>query len=219
MDRVTIFGDSVMKGVLYDAETGRYHIRRHDLGQVRQSSFARMGAVTPEVLAELRLRLTRPLEGAPVLLGVGGNDSDFDWDAVSAHPEQPHGPRVPLDETLAAWQECVSFIRAMGGRPVAVTCIPIHPVRYFDFAAKDRDEGALLAVLGEKTNMGHYGELYSLALRDLAGRLEVPLADARSAFLREMDYARLFCADGIHPSVAGYELMDQVLRQSLRRLT
>ena len=87
MERVYLFGDSVAKGVLYDGAAGKYHVRRHELGEgVRQSSYARMGAVTPETLAELRRRITEPLAGAPVLLGVGGNDSDFDWAAVAAAP-------------------------------------------------------------------------------------------------------------------------------------
>ncbi len=98
--RLVIFGDSIAKGVMF--QDGRYHLcRAHDFDALAQQgvevlNFAKMGACTDTGLAIAKKRLEL-CQGAQVLLSFGGNDCDFDWQAVSDHPEEAHLPKIPAE--------------------------------------------------------------------------------------------------------------------------
>ena len=124
--RLVIFGDSIAKGVMF--QDGRYHLcRAHDFDALAQQgvevlNFAKMGACTDTGLAIAKKRLEL-CQGAQVLLSFGGNDCDFDWQAVSDHPKEEHLPKIPAEQFLENYRALMDLVRQTASRPVCGSSI------------------------------------------------------------------------------------------------
>jgi len=160
--RLVIFGDSIAKGVMF--QDGRYHLcRAHDFDALAQQgvevlNFAKMGACTDTGLAIAKKRLEL-CQGAQVLLSFGGNDCDFDWQAVSDRPEEAHLPKIPAEQFgklpgadgsgAADDKPGLDFLaRAAGGAPVFGPCVAgAQPGKYSDVARRHGSHLPLAGVL------------------------------------------------------------------------
>lgn len=161
--KLVIFGDSIAKGVMF--QDGRYHLcRAHDFDALVQQgvevrNFAKMGACTDTGLAIAKKRLEL-CQDAQVLLFFGGNDCDFDWQAVSDHPDGVHLPKdsgravsgkLPgADGSGAAdGKPGLAFLAcAAGGAPVFGPCVAgTQPGKYSDVARRYGPHFPLAGVL------------------------------------------------------------------------
>lgn len=161
--RLVIFGDSIAKGVMF--QDGRYHLcRAHDFDALAQQgvevlNFAKMGACTDTGLAIAKKQLEL-CQGAQVLLSFGGNDCDFDWQAVSDHPEEAHLPKIPAEQFLENYRALMDLVRAdgkpgldflaraAGGAPVFGPCVAgAQPGKYSDVARRHGPHLPLAGVL------------------------------------------------------------------------
>ena len=222
---ITVYGDSILKGVLL--ENKRYVVNR-EWEQLfsrrfgcRISNRSRFGCTIRKALAVIRHDCGRG-EGAKGLavLEYGGNDCDFDWAAVAADPEGEYQARTPAGEFMDDYAQAIDLIRAGGGTPVVLTLPPIHSARYLDHICRgglNRDN--IVRWLGDVEHIYRWQESYSGMVERLAREENVPLVDLRSAFLR--DFRRpeaLLCADGIHPSMQGQDLIFRTLSDFARAL-
>ena len=95
MATITAFGDSVLKGVIYEddhfkvADTSLQKICEESLGIVVENK-ARFGSTITRGASvfEKNLDTIRNSSGEYVVLEFGGNDCDFNWKEVSADPEK-----------------------------------------------------------------------------------------------------------------------------------
>ena len=84
-----------------------------------------------------------------VVLEYGGNDCDYDWAAISAHPQGIHQPHTPLPEFVRCCREMIRMLRARGILPIVMSLPPIDAQRYFDwFCRQGLDKPAVLRWLG-----------------------------------------------------------------------
>ena len=87
-----IYGDSLLKATVPD-EQFRYHfhlpevMERYSGRQTEVVNRSKMGATIRKGQALLEHDLQRGMQADYALIAYGGNDSDFDWDAVQAHPQ------------------------------------------------------------------------------------------------------------------------------------
>ena len=127
--RLVIFGDSIAKGVMF--QDGRYHLcRAHDFDALAQQgvevlNFAKMGACTDTGLAIAKKQLEL-CQGAQVLLSFGGNDCDFDWQAVSDHPEEAHLPKIPAEQFLENYRALMDLVRQTASRVWISSLVPLE---------------------------------------------------------------------------------------------
>ncbi len=211
---VVIYGDSILKGVLY--RNGKYEIN-HCWESMFTASFAvsvlnrsRFGNTIQKALPGLKRFCTEPApEAQLVLLELGGNDCDYDWASVAAAPEARHLCKTPVEIFISSYREAVTLLRQSGRIPVAVTLPPIHPERYLQFiCSKGLSRDRIMAWLGCVDEISRWQATYSSLVFQLAREEQIALVDLRQGYPKDSSALdKLIGCDGIHPSVCGQSLI------------
>lgn len=217
---IGVWGDSVMKGVIYDERKEKYALLPENgadkasrkLG-LKLFNRSRMGCTVTKGLSLLKKDLQKVDAGCDAaLIEFGGNDCDYNWEQVALAPEREHQPHTPLPQFVAGLRDMVSIVRQKGMEAVLMTLPPIHAQRYFDFFTRSGlSKENILSWLGDVQHIYRWHERYSLAVSRVAQECGCPLADVRDAFLAQKNYGELLCLDGIHPNEKGHALMEHVL--------
>lgn len=214
MPSICIFGDSVSKGIVFDAARKKYQALKDSFANlfckktsVPVTNYSKFGCTISKG-QELIHRHAEELCGYDcVVLEFGGNDCDFNWREVSETPDGLHLPKTPLDEFERRYMDIFEEIRAKGGTPVLLSLPPIESNRYFRWISQGLNADNILHWLGDVHRIYRYHELYNMAVCRLAIKEQVPLIDIRSAFLLDRNYSDLLCEDGIHPNQKGHALI------------
>ena len=219
---ISIFGDSILKGVRMLTGTTRYQTtdgiglesiaRDHDWVLDNRSRF---GCTVTKGETLLNRLLEKNDPPAAVLLEYGGNDADFRWDEVAARPFDEHLPNTPLPQFCATLTRMVGTLRAHGVRPVLSTLPPISSERYLNWITRDGlSKENILLWLGDANAIYRYQENYSRAIERLSVELGCTLVDLRRAFLDQRQLLPFLCDDGIHPNGAGQRLIHAALAKA-----
>ena len=215
---VTVYGDSILKGVLY--ENGRYVLERGwesllaERFGLRVVNRSRFGVTLPKALARIERDCETPAEGAEyALLEFGGNDCDFDWAAIAADPEGSYVSKTPPETFRSSYRRAVELVKESGREPVLLTLPPIHPVRYLNFICRDGlKKENILHWLGDVDAIYRWQQMYSEMVSKLAQGEGLRSIDLRAVFLRDTHSPEeLLCVDGIHPSRLGQRLIFETL--------
>lgn len=208
--QATIFGDSILKAVLY--ENGKYRMNMEPEREFSAESgiqihnYARFGCTIRKAIRWIRRDCEE--SGKPedsVVLEFGGNDCDYDWARISQNPVLRIQCKTPPEEFAALYREALALIRQSGRRPVAMTLPPIHSLRYLNFVCKNGLlKENLLRWLGDAGAIGRRQRLYSELALQVAREEQAEVIDLRAAFPQdETALAELLCEDGIHPNQKG----------------
>ena len=214
---IGIFGDSISKGIIFEEQNQRYCMVTKDIRSWTRPAilhnFSVMGCTIRKGMEIIKRHLPQLSSYENVFLEFGGNDCDFDWQAVSDHPEEEHMPNTPPEEFEALYTQAVLSIQQQGGKPVLLTMPPLAPDRYFNWISKGKNSANILKWLGGVDTIYRWQEMYSMKVALLAQKLSVPLVDIRSAFLSQHHYRDFLCADGIHPNRKGHHLIYHTIRR------
>jgi lysophospholipase L1-like esterase len=193
-------------------ENGRYVVD-HSWEQRLSEDFgltirnrSRFGSTIQKAMALIRRDAQTPPEEPEIaVLEFGGNDCDYDWAAISEHPEAAYDCKTPPPLFLERYREAVELLRRSGRTPVILNLPPIHSGRYLDSICRNGlNRENILRWLGDVEAISRWQEQYSAMTERLAREKGAPLIDLRGAFPAGGDaLAELTCADGIHPSRAG----------------
>ncbi|HNZ08582.1 MAG TPA: SGNH/GDSL hydrolase family protein [Bacillota bacterium] len=218
-EEVCVLGDSVILGVVYDEDRGRYSVLRdgavtsltRGLG-MRVHNLARMGQTSVEARARLEDAIREGLKADSLLIELGGNDCDFNWAEVGADPDSDHSPRIPVPVFKDAMADIVRMAASNGMAPIFFTLPPLAPDKFFDWVTKDGiSKENVMRFLGDLSRIYRWQELYSLAVMKLASEIGAPLIDIRERFLMQKNYEDAICLDGIHPNAGGHTLMKKTI--------
>lgn len=209
---LSIWGDSIAKGVVFDEQRGRYAVCRdncvsrlsRDAG-VDVENFSVMGNTTEQGLKRMEGQPLKP--GNLAVIEFGGNDCDLDWAAACEHPEVEQRGRVPLEAFGENLRAMVRRVRDGGMIPALVTPPPLVAQRYFDWVSRKLDKARILSYLGDVEHIYRWQERYALMIRRVAARENAMLLDVRDWFLSQARFTDLMCVDGIHPNARGHELL------------
>lgn len=209
---LSIWGDSIAKGVVFDEQRGRYAVCRdncvsrlsRDAG-VDVENFSVMGNTTEQGLRRMEGQPLKP--GNLAVIEFGGNDCDLDWAAACEHPEVEQRGRVPLEAFGENLRAMVRRVRDGGMIPALVTPPPLVAQRYFDWVSRKLDKARILNYLGDVEHIYRWQERYALMIRRVAARENAMLLDVRDWFLSQARFTDLMCVDGIHPNARGHELL------------
>ena len=221
MERAYVYGDSLLKATMPDADM-RYHFHlpevmaQYPSDRLEVVNRAKMGATVTKGLALVEHDVQRGIDARWALVAYGGNDSDFDWAGVAADPEGEHKPRTELPDFLTKLKQTVTELLRAGVQPVLMTLPPIDGQRYFRFISQKTDGGSVLRWLGDVGRIYRHQELYSDAVAALAFAEGVPLIDVRRQFLPQRDLSGLIAADGIHLTMSGYRCLFDTLADWVR---
>ncbi|NLK87479.1 MAG: SGNH/GDSL hydrolase family protein [Clostridiaceae bacterium] len=226
IDSICIFGDSIMKGVIFDAIKGRYIFLKNSflniLGMrntnIKVDNFAKFGC-TITVGRKLIEKHAEKLPGYEyTALEFGGNDCDFDWKAISEDPDALHIPKTPIDVFEKNYSDIIDHVASKGSKPVLFSLPPLNAHRYFSWISRGLNADNILRWLGDEEHIYRWHEMYNIAVLKLAAVKGVALIDIRRAFLETRNYLTLLCEDGIHPNEAGHTLISEVIRKNVPAL-
>ena len=223
--KLCVIGDSITGGVVYRDDAARYVKCKESFVNLLAAALgmdvhnhSRFGCTSTAALERLG-RYERDIADCDwTLVMLGGNDCDFDWPAVGADPDAPHECNTPIERFRGIYGELLDRIIAAGGRPIAMNPIPVFGRRYFRWISRRADAKGVMRFLGSTDSIEHWNEMYAIAvLREAAAR-NVPILDARSAFLFRRRFDPYFSADGIHPSAEGHRRLYEYLLPQLKRI-
>lgn len=216
-EKIEIFGDSVLRGVMYDEVLGSYRLRDgHTLEKLSGSGAkvtnnSRMGATVDRGLALVEKKLENCAEGTLVIFEYGGNDCDHNWEEVSASPEGDHFPhKSPLD-FKEAYRNLILKAKSKGAYVATTSLVPIDCAKYMKWISKNLSYDNILKWLGDESMLFRWQEYYSHIVENLARELGCLFIDLRSEFLLSHEYPSLLGADGIHPTQKGHEMIERTL--------
>ena len=220
--KVTVYGDSIFKGVLL--EGGKYVVNRvwenrlADRFHLTIQNCARFGCTIQKILPVIRRdSAEKHPEPEYAVLELGGNDCDYDWSKISADPDAEYDCKTPPKEFLARYREAVALIRSSGRIPVLMTLPPIHSERYLRFICRNGlSRQNILHWLGDVDAIYRWQDRYSDMVGLVAQEEKVRLIDLRKAFPTDpRELEPLLCDDGIHPSRLGQKLIFDTLCASI----
>ncbi len=217
---IYVFGDSVMKGVVLDQVHDRYKLlprtareRIEDEFQIKLNNRSHFGATITRGQALVKKIIERDQNCKTVVLEFGGNDSDFDWEAVAKDPLGVHEPHTTLEVFTKKYRELVEYLKEKKISPVLMNLPPILPERYLDYICRNGlSKENILSYIGDINMIYHFQELYSKAIEKIAHSTGAFLIDVRQAYLKRTDLPDLICIDGVHPNASGHELLYDVIR-------
>lgn len=218
---LSIWGDSIAKGVVFDESRGRYAICRDNCVSrlsretgVEVENFAVMGSTSQQGLERMEKQALKP--GNLAIIEFGGNDCDQDWAEACAHPEVKQQGRVPLAQFGENIRAMVRKVREAGMIPALVTPPPLVAQRYFDWVTKTLDKARVLSYLGDVEHIYRWQERYALMIRRIAQQENTRLLDVRDLFLSQDRFTDMMCVDGIHPNDKGHALVFESVNELLQ---
>ena len=212
--KITVFGDSIGKGVFTDDE--KPVIMENSAVNLFENSFSVSvdnRSVFGQSLKRImqRRQLERYLsaidckERNVAVLELGGNDADFNWRKVAENPSLNHEPQTPIKEFSVLYKNAIETLRSAGVKVVACTIVPIDSKRFFERVIGGvADKSKVLEFFNGDFNTIHrHQEMFNNEILKNAYSYGLPVIDLREKFLQSNHFERLMCLDGIHPNQSG----------------
>mgnify|MGYP002856939832 CR=1 FL=1 len=221
--RIEFFGDSIIRGALWS--DGKFRLRPgKDFPELAAMGFevrnnGIIGSTIRKGAKVLERRLASLDEHTLVIMDFGGNDCDFDWKAVSAAPKDAHLPKVLLQEFASRYAKLIARVQATGAKVALCSLVPLDADKFFSFISKGNDPDRIMEWLGDKSILYRWHENYDRAVERLAAATGSALIDLRDGFLTRHDFSGLIGPDGIHPTEAGYRIIDEIIAGEVEELT
>lgn len=212
--KITVLGDSILEGVRF--ENGKYS-RLHELMHLFEAehdvefvNLSRFGATVDKGLARLRKFLEREVLGSYTILEFGGNDCAYNWGEVAENPDGDHCNTTPPDRFRQIYKELIDLVYKNGSWPIVCSLPPISSCLYLDHVTRDglNRDAILRWMHGDVETLSRIQADYSRIAGELAEDRGCIKLDLRSAFPPDGDELETFlCVDGIHPNLAGQQLI------------
>jgi len=221
MNKLLIYGDSILRGITYSEELGKHKLcENYKLPKLAQAGFdvrnhSRMGATVTRGLDILSGNIEECEAGDTVLLEYGGNDCDYDWAAISENPNGEFLPHTPENAFLETYENAIKTAKARGARVLLATLIPVDSEKYLKWITKDRSYENIFGWLGDCSMLYRFQEHYNRLVEELARKFACPIVDFRESFLLSHKYKDLMSRDGIHPTEEGHRLVEEIMCQAL----
>ncbi len=225
---LAIWGDSILKGVIYDETQEKYRPCDKTAVDILCSNFpeleiknnSRFGNVITKGRKLIEKSLASGYRPDAAIIEFGGNDCDFDWSEVSKEYLSDHEPNTPLDIFTKQMREICGLLLENGIEPIIMNLPPISADRYFDWFCRDSETDAehVLHWLCEKQIIYRTQERYSHCADMIAKELDIPLLDIRTELLGIRKYGDYLSADGIHLNAEGQSVLGETLSAQLGKI-
>ena len=214
---IKIFGDSILKGVIYSDTEKKYKLARdnkyeqlRDVASSVQNN-SRMGATIEKGMSLIRRSMENGAEDTLTILEFGGNDCDYDWKGISENPEKYFAPKTPVDKFVNMYRKAISYAKKAGSRIAVVSLVPLDSEKYMRWISRGLSYQNILKWLGDVEHLYRWQSYYNDIVLEIAKEENCPVIDLRKAFT-DTDYKSLLCEDGIHPNQAGHDLIMKTIR-------
>lgn len=222
--KITVFGDSVLKGVITTPQTtSLFDVTENDslsLAQKELDFELDNRSIYGNVITKGQTKFNKWLEKSGwsdiCIIEFGDNDSDYDWPPISQNPDAQYDFKTPLPDYLRILKEMTGTCKEHKILPLLVSAPAIIPERWIESISKGLNKDNILKFLaGDINKLSKNQEVYYKALKVFATENQINFIDMREALYNQENYPDLICMDGIHPTEKGYELMAQVWLKEL----
>ncbi len=220
---VSVVGDSVFKGVIYDESRKRYVVSHESCAYLLQkevsfkiNNYSRFGITIKDAYEVLKYVL-EVSDDEIIVIEIGGNDSDFDWSSIAAYPEGEHLPKTSLEEYKSYLVKMVKLCLKEKRIPILTTLPNISSQKYLNWVAKSAEEKeAILKWLGDVNHINSFHDEYNKVIRSVAKKYKLSYLEINHDF--SLDYIdELTDVDGIHPSLIGQKVMKNTIINNLKQ--
>lgn len=210
--KIVVSGDSISKGVIYDEIKKKYIVLEENYVDLLRDKLngiitntSRFGSTIIKGIQKLKNNIFRENPDV-VLIEYGGNDCDFNWDAIAKDPDAVHIPRTDFETFENTLLETIHLVKENKSIPVLMNLPPLNADNYLDWVSKYNPvaKANILKWLGSVTKIYWWQERYNSVIVKIAEETKTRWIDVRGAFLRFPDYTKLLCVDGIHPNRDGH---------------
>jgi acyl-CoA thioesterase-1 len=218
--KILVSGDSISKGVIYDETKNRYIVLQENYvdtistkikGSIKNIS--KFGSTLIRGISKLENQIDKETPDI-VLIEYGGNDCTFNWDEVAGNPDANHLPQTEIRLFEIALHETIKMLKSIKVTPVLMTLPPLNAEKYLEWVSKNNPltQGSILKWLGNVSEIYYWQEKYSSVITKVAEETHTKFIDIRSAFLKQPDFTKFICRDGMHPNREGHKVIaDKVL--------
>lgn len=222
--KITVFGDSIPKGVFLDnkrlkkTEVNAVSMLERDFG-LNIDNRSNFGQTLARLIAKGEIdKFVSNLNQNDknfVVFSIGGNDADYDWKSIPTNPQIEHGANTDLDSFEQILQQSIQLIQSKGVRVAVTTLLPVHSQRFFDNVICTLADGeqVLKFLNNDVDNISRHQQCYNDCILRVAIRNSCDIIDLRKQFCMLTNYQDYMCMDGIHPNDEGQALMAHTVAQ------
>ena len=216
MKTIQIFGDSVLKGVMYDEAAQKYKLCKDKIQvpglDVRNNS--KMGATITDGLHMIEKRLDECGPDTLAVIELGGNDCNYRWDEISARPDDHHECAVEPGPFTRQLKTAVHTLQKTGATVALCSLVPLYAPKFMNWISRGLSYENILHWLGDVDHLFRWQDHYSALVVETANQTGCRVLDLRGSFLQQ-GYGEWLCADGIHPTQTGHEKIHHTLQALL----
>lgn len=216
-----LYGDSISKGVVFDEKMGKYVLLEQSYPNLLQNKLkgvvhnaAKFGNTILRAVGRLQNDVLKKNPDV-VIIEFGGNDCDFNWEAIAENPLEQHNPNTDFNIFQKTLKNLIDSLNSSGIIPVLMTLPPLDADRYFKWISKNSSimGDKILTWLGSVSKIYWWQERYNSAIISTAQETKTRCIDIRSAFLKTPDFRQFLCIDGIHPNQKGHILIAEKIME------
>lgn len=222
MNTITLFGDSILYGIIVNPDTLKYEkCPDYDLRKEAKNinfdllNLSQMGRNSAEGVEVVDLYLTRHPAPDYAIIEFGGNDCNRNWTEIARGGVGQ--VKLTKEQFRQNLQKMVITLSSHGTKVALMNMPPVSSKPFFDWVAQDDEaKRSIQAHLGDVEEIYRTHESYSDTITNLASELKIPLIDVRSSF--GSTPLPLLCIDGVHPNAIGYKIIKEELLKYLKNL-
>ena len=220
MKKIKIYGDSILKGVMYNEELKRYKLFGYRYDELAENGIevennCKMGATIEQGYEILKATLGDCDEDTVVILEYGGNDCNYNWSEVSDNPEGEFFPNTPAEKFEKTYVDMIEFARSKGASVAVCNLVPIDSQKFMNWVSRGLSYENILDWMGDINRIARWQEYYSRLSEKVAKVMKCPVLDLRTGFLTHCSMENMIGIDGIHPSFEGHALISETFQKTI----
>ena len=225
MSDISAFGDSILKGVIY--ENNIYKVSKNRFSNIceevlgvsieNKAKFGSTVDVGKNIISK-NINLIKETKSKYVVMEFGGNDCDYNWEEISENPDKEYNPKSTIAEFIEIYSYLIDELKKIEKQPVLLSLPPIDSVKYFNYISRKLNADNILKWMeGNKQFLTNWHERYNIEVFKLAINNNIPIIDITSKFLEIKNYSKLLCDDGIHPNENGHKIIAEAIKEHIEK--
>ena len=121
MKKITIWGDSVLKGVVLEEGKDRYSLLKNSSIELTKRELdvdiknnSKFGLTVTKAMRLIQKSLSKDELPNYALVELGGNDCDYNWKEISENPDGEYFPNTPLPKFIDSINNIIENFRKNG---------------------------------------------------------------------------------------------------------
>lgn len=222
---ISAFGDSILKGVIY--ENNNYKVSKNRFSNIceevlgvsieNKAKFGSTVGIGKNIISK-NMDLIKETKSKYVVMEFGGNDCDYNWVEISENPDKEYNSKSTTVEFVETYSYLIDELKKIGKEPVLLSLPPIDSVKYFNYISRKLNANNILKWMeGNKQFLTNWHERYNIEVFKLAINNNVQIIDITSKFLEVKNYSKLLCDDGIHPNEEGHKIIAEAIKEHIEK--